>query len=73
MNRMVNIRNQNHELLVRVAWYYYKARMTQEEIANRLGINRTRVIKLLETARREGIVTIHVKSLFTNCLELEKN
>jgi lsr operon transcriptional repressor len=69
---MVNIRKQDHEFHVRVAWYYYKAGMTQEEIANRLGINRARVIKILETARRKGIISIHVKSLYTNCLESER-
>ena len=60
------------ELHVRVAWYYYKAEMTQEEIANRLGLSRARIIKLLDQCRREGIVSFHVNSPFANCLELEK-
>ena len=67
-----NNNRENHEFHVRVAWYYYKAGMTQEEIANRLGINRSRVIKILDRARREGIISIHVNSPYTNCLELEK-
>jgi len=60
------------ELHIRVAWYYYKAEMTQEEIANRLGINRARVVKILDQCRREGIVSFHVNSPSANCLELEK-
>ena len=36
---MTNNQNDEIELLVRVAWYYYKSGMTQEEIANRLGLN----------------------------------
>ena len=60
------------ELHVRVAWYYYKAEMTQEEIANRLGLSRARIIRLLDQCRREGIVSFHVNSPFANCLELEK-
>lgn len=60
------------ELQVRVAWYYYKSEMTQEEIARCLGINRARVIKILEQCRREGIISFHVKSPETNCLKLEK-
>jgi len=61
------------ELHIRVAWYYYKAEMTQGEIANRLGINRARVIKILDQCRREGIVSFHVNSPSANCLELEKH
>jgi lsr operon transcriptional repressor len=63
---------ENHEFHIRVAWYYYKAGMTQEEIANRVGINRVRVIKILDKARREGLVSFHVNSPYANCLELEK-
>lgn len=62
----------DYEIHVRVAWYYYKAGMTQEEIARRLGINRARVIKILDAARRQGIIAVHVKSPYTNCLKLEK-
>jgi lsr operon transcriptional repressor len=60
------------ELQIRAAWYYYKAEMTQEEIAHRLGINRARVIKILDQCRREGIVSFHINGRFANCLELEK-
>jgi len=60
------------ELQIRAAWYYYKAEMTQEEIAHRLGINRARVIKILDQCRREGIVSFHINGPFANCLELEK-
>lgn len=68
----INTIREDHEFLVRVAWYYYKAGMTQEEIANLLRINRVRVVKILEKARRNGIVSFHVNSSYTNCLELEK-
>ncbi|OGP59392.1 MAG: hypothetical protein A2V65_00305 [Deltaproteobacteria bacterium RBG_13_49_15] len=60
------------ELHVRVAWYYYKAEMTQEEIATRLGLSRARVIKVLDQCRQEGVVSFHINSPFTNCLQLEK-
>jgi lsr operon transcriptional repressor len=69
---MTNNNRENYEFHIRVAWYYYKAGMTQEEIANRLGINRARVIKILDTARKEGIVSFHINSPYANCLELEK-
>jgi len=69
---MVTVSQKNDELNVRVAWYYYKSEMTQEEISKRLGINRARVIKILEQCRREGIISFHVKNPEANCLELEK-
>ena len=69
---MAQNNNTYPELNIRVAWYYYKAEMTQEEIANRLGINRARVIKILDQCRREGIVSFHVNNPSANCLELEK-
>jgi len=69
---MVNNNKEDHEFRIRVAWYYYKAGMTQEEIANRLGINRARVIKILDNARREGLVSFHINSPYANCLQLEK-
>lgn len=69
---MAQPNSNNAEMHVRVAWYYYKAEMTQEEIANRLGLSRARIIKLLDESRREGIVSFHVNSPFANCLEIEK-
>jgi DNA-binding transcriptional regulator LsrR (DeoR family) len=70
---MVGYNNSSYpELHIRVAWYYYKAEMTQEQIAHQLGINRARVIKILDQCRREGIVSFHVNSPSANCLELEK-
>ncbi|MBX6320916.1 MAG: sugar-binding transcriptional regulator [Rhodospirillaceae bacterium] len=46
--------------LVWAAWLYYEERMTQEEIADRLGISRATVVNFLQEARNRGIVTIAV-------------
>ena len=62
----------DQELFVRVAWYYHKTGLTQEEIARRLGLSRARVIKILEMARREGIISTQVISPYCNCLEIER-
>lgn len=43
-------------LIVKVVWCYYMEDMTQQAIADRFGITRMRVIKLLEKARSEKIV-----------------
>jgi lsr operon transcriptional repressor len=71
-SQMAQSNRNQPELQVRVAWYYYKAKMTQEQIANRLGLSRARVIKFLDQCRNEGIVSFHVTSPFANCLEIEK-
>lgn len=43
-------------MMEKVVWYYYFEDLTQNEIANLLNVNRTRVIKLLNKARKTGIV-----------------
>lgn len=46
------------DLLVRSAWMYYHDEMTQEQIAERLGLSRVKVTRLLQQAREAGIVKI---------------
>jgi len=55
----------------RASWYYYKIGMTQGEIANRLGINRARVINILNEARKDGTVTFHVSGEDAELMALE--
>ena len=57
---------------VRASWYYYKTGMIQEDIAKRLGINRLRVINILNEAKKNGTVTIHVKGEDAKLMELEQ-
>ncbi|MDP6382195.1 MAG: sugar-binding domain-containing protein [SAR324 cluster bacterium] len=56
----------------RVAWYYFKAGMTQAEIAEKLGLNRSRVINILNEARRDGTVSIHVQGKDAKLAKLEE-
>jgi DNA-binding transcriptional regulator LsrR (DeoR family) len=51
-----------HVLLARVARLYYLEDRSKSDIADELGISRFRVARLLDTARREGVVTIEVSS-----------
>ncbi len=55
----------------RIAWYYYKAGWTQNEIAEKLGLNRARVISVLNEARLSGRVTIHVHGADARLSDLE--
>ena len=56
----------SEELLLRVAWYYYKDELTQDEIARRLSMSRASVGRLLDRARNVGLVSINLN---TECLE----
>lgn len=51
-------------LMIKIAWYYYMENLTQQAIADQLGISRMRVIKLLEKARQTGIVQFQISSTF---------
>jgi DNA-binding transcriptional regulator LsrR (DeoR family) len=48
--------------IVWAAWLYYEERMTQEEVADRLGVSRASVVNFLQEARDRGVVTISVSS-----------
>jgi DNA-binding transcriptional regulator LsrR (DeoR family) len=58
-------------LIVRAAWLYYVAGMTQEEAAARLGLARTRVVRLLAEARERGLVSISIQHDSVRDLETE--
>lgn len=60
-------------MLIKVAWYYYKENLTQNDIAKILGISRTKVVRLLEKARTEGFVQFHIKGQNSNGLSIEKD
>lgn len=49
-------------ITTKAAWYYYEENMTQQQIAEMLGLNRMKVIKLLEQARQSGIIQFHFRS-----------
>lgn len=48
------------ELMVVVTWLYYHEDLTHDQIAARLGIPRIKVTRLLQKARREGVVEFHI-------------
>lgn len=58
--------------LARVAWAYYVEGLTQERVAEKLGVTRLRVNKSLSEARRRGLVRISFNTAFAACAELEE-
>lgn len=60
------------DLRTRAAWLYYKEGMTQDQVAQELGLNRAKVLRMLAAARMDGTVQIRVLSHQSNCVALER-
>ena len=60
----------SEELLLRAAWFYYKDELTQDEIAKRLSVSRASVGRMLDRARRVGLVTISLNAEYLDAFEL---
>lgn len=58
-------------LLTKIASLYYKGRLTQQEIADRLGISRPTTSRYLKRAEDLGIVQIEISSTLLYSTELE--
>jgi DNA-binding transcriptional regulator LsrR (DeoR family) len=59
------------QLTARICWHYFKEGQTQEEIAQRLGLTRKRVNRILNDARANGFVQITINSPVGACIGLE--
>ena len=59
-------------LMAKVSWYYYYEELTQQQISERLGMSRMRVVKLLDKARRTGVIRFHLREGSQGRMELEK-
>ena len=62
----------NIDILTRIAWLYRKEKMTQDEIALKLNISRSKVVRLLKKAEENGIIHVHILSPLYNCLQIEQ-
>ncbi|GAD55339.1 sugar-binding transcriptional regulator [Limimaricola cinnabarinus] len=60
------------DLRTRVAWLYYAEGMTQDEVAQAVGLTRARVLRILANARADGTVQIRVTTKMSRCVELER-
>lgn len=59
------------DLMVRAAWYYYVGGLNQEATASRLGLTRARVNKMLSEARETGLVSISIDHQRVGVLPVE--
>lgn len=62
----------DEQIEARVAWLYFMEGLTQADIAEKLGMTRLRVNRMLVEARTSGLVSITLNSRFASCIELEQ-
>lgn len=58
-------------IMVRAAWLYHVGGLTQEEVAGRLGVHRTRIVRLLSEARERGLVSVTINHESIRDLDIE--
>lgn len=52
--------NYDRTLMIKAAWYYYVENYTQQNISKLLGVSRSKVVSLLETARQTGVIQFSI-------------
>lgn len=57
---------------LRVAWMYYVEGLTQNEIAEKLGIGRVTVVRYIADAKRQREVKIWIEGSVSECVALER-
>ena len=62
----------HQQVRLRAAWLYYVEGLTQSEVANRLGVNRIMITRLLSDARSRGEIVIRIKSDFSPIVDLQR-
>lgn len=68
MNKSAEV---TRETLIKIAYWYYKRNMTQDEIAKRLAMTRQKVNKIIGSLVDLGIVEIQINGLGEDFTELE--
>jgi deoxyribonucleoside regulator len=67
----INNRIEKISLMYQIAKLYYEQELTQEQIADKMGLTRLKIHRLLAEARRENIVQIKVVNPLSSCKDLE--
>ena len=64
------VRNDSYDSIAKAAWLYYVSNLSQQEIGDRLGISRFKVVRMLAEAKQLGVVRIAIEHNSTTTLEL---
>jgi len=68
----VGAQEMERDLITRVAWLYYKGKLTQAEIGEKISLSRQKVQRLLEKARDLEVVRFTLKHPQANLLGIEE-
>ena len=60
------------DIAVKTAWLYYVEGLTQEQIAEKLGVNRVKVMRTLAACAAEGVVVTSINARTARQVELER-
>lgn len=60
-------------LMAKAVWYYYIENYTQRHISQLLGVSRSKVISLLETARQTGVIQFTVRQNDGGRVQVERS
>lgn len=71
-NSVMSREEKKQELAARAAWMYYVAGVTQQEIAQALGLSRQVAQRLVSSAREMGMVNVKIDHPVTHCLQLAR-
>jgi lsr operon transcriptional repressor len=63
--------DESEELVAQVAWYYYNDGLRQGDIADRLGLSRIKVSRLLDRGRQSGLIEVQINSRYEGGLRLQ--
>lgn len=69
---MVELSEMRYRQLIDICIMHYEEGLTQQEIANRIGISRPQISRMLATAREAGIVKIVVENPFSEEYRAQK-
>lgn len=59
------------ELVARICWYHFREGQTQQEVADRVGLSRVTINKVISEAFKRGHVRISINTPLAPCIELE--
>ncbi|MFV0359330.1 MAG: sugar-binding transcriptional regulator [Tropicimonas sp.] len=64
--------SEEEHLKARIAWFYFVGGMTQQQIADQMGVTRLRVNRTIGQVRAEGSVYIDLRLPLADCVMLEE-
>ena len=67
------LKDSEEDIITRIAWLYYKEKMTQQEIAGHVFLSRQKVQRMLEKARDLEIIQFRLKHPYMNLMSMESD